>query len=52
MDRLRKAIIDAASEQLSMVDELTEIEDELIAAWNAIEGVTPITDKDIEATVE
>ena len=39
MNRLRNAIIDAAREQMDMIDELSYVERELIAAWNAVAEV-------------
>lgn len=56
MDRLRSAIIAAAREQMGMVDSLTEVEEELVAAWNEVAdamraqsfAVTGITETDYD----
>lgn len=58
MDRLREAILADVSEDMSMIGEMTEWHEELIAAFNAAgpfpghPEVGPITDADIEAMFE
>jgi hypothetical protein len=52
MNRLRKAIIADVTEDMSMVGEMTECHEELVAAFNAMPGATPITDADLDAEFE
>lgn len=48
LDRLRRAIISDVAEDAEAIGELGEWHAELVAAWNAVPGVVPIADKDIE----
>jgi hypothetical protein len=48
MERLRKAILSDVTEDMAMLGDLTEWHTELIAAWNAVPGVEPITDADLD----
>lgn len=52
MDRLRAAILADITEDMAMLGELSEWHAELVAAWNAVPGVVPITEDDIEAAFE
>ena len=52
MDRLRRAILADIIEDMAMMGEMTEWHAELVDAWNAVPGVVPITDDDIEAAFE
>jgi len=49
MSRLRNAIIEDVAEDMSMVGDLTEWHEQLVTAWNAVPGVEPITDADIDS---
>ena len=49
MDRLRKAILADIAEDMGAIGELNEWHEELVAAWNAVPGVVPITDADLDA---
>lgn len=49
MDRLRAAILADVTEDIAMLGEMTEWHEELVAAFNAVPDVEPITDDDINA---
>jgi hypothetical protein len=47
MERLRKAIVADVAEDFTMIGEMTEWHEELVAAFNAVPGVMPITNADL-----
>ena len=52
LDRLRDAILADVSEDMGLVDELTDEHNELVAAWNAAFPENTIEDADIEEMYE
>lgn len=59
LSRLREAIIADVAEDMSMIGEMTEWHEELVAAWNAVAASSPtvgipapITDSDLDDQFE
>lgn len=52
LNKLREAIVADVSEDLDLIGQMVEWHEELVAAFNAVPGVTPITNADLDVDAE